>query len=74
VPLPPSGDDARLDEPDEAIAEHLGVDAEVAPVAETRQHRTGDVADPHLDGRAVLHQVGDVAADAPGDLGSLPRA
>ena len=61
--LAPVGDDARLDQIDDAVREHLGVDAEVVLVVEAAQHGVRDCADAHLQRRAVLDQRGDVLAD-----------
>ena len=60
--------DARLDEVDDAIGEHLRVDAEVLLVGEGRADGGGDRSDPELDRRAVGDQVGHEAADPPLDL------
>ena len=43
--------------------DHLGVDAKVLFAHEGLGHGVGDGADAELDGRAVLHQGGDVLAD-----------
>ena len=47
------GDDALLDEVDEPVAEELGVNAELAMVAQQREHRIRDRADAGLQRRAV---------------------
>ena len=61
--LAAAGDHARLDQVDDAVGDHLGVDAQVLLVLEELQHRLRDAADAELDGRAVLDQRGDVLAD-----------
>ena len=61
--LAPVRDDARLDEIDHAVGEHLGVDAEIVLVEQAPQHRVGDRADAHLQRGAVGHERGDVLAD-----------
>ena len=58
-----AGDDAGLDQVDDGVGEHLGVDAEVLLLLEELDHRVGDAADAHLEGGAVLHERGDVLAD-----------
>jgi hypothetical protein len=59
-----AGDHAVLEELHHAVREHLRVYPEVALAAEVEQHRVGDLADAHLQGGAVLDQLGDVRADA----------
>ena len=66
-----TGDDARLDEVDDRVREHLGVDAEVALVAEGQRHGRRDGADPELERRAVGHELRDVLADPPLDVADL---
>ena len=61
-----AGDDAGLDQVDDGVGEHLGVDAQVLLVLEELEHGLGDAADAELDRRAVLDQGGDVLADLPG--------
>ena len=56
-------DGARLDQLDDGVGEHLGVDAEVLLVLEVRHHRLRNRADAELDRRVVLDQGGDVFAD-----------
>ena len=58
------GDDAALDQVDEAVGEHLRVHAEVVLVGQAREHRVGNGADAHLQGGAVLDEAGDDFADA----------
>ena len=55
--------DARLDQIDDAVREHLGVDAEVVLVEQAPQHRVRNRADAHLQRRAVVHQPRHVLAD-----------
>ena len=66
-----AGDGAALDQVDDAVGDHLGVDAEVFLVLQKADHRLRDAADAELNGRAVLHQRGDVFGDLPGRLGDL---
>ena len=47
-----------LDEIDDAVGEHLGVDAEVAFMVEPREHGVGDTSDSHLEGGTVLDEAG----------------
>jgi hypothetical protein len=51
------GDAALGDEVDDAVGEHLRVDAQILVVVQLRQHRVRDAADAHLQGGAVLDQV-----------------
>ena len=60
--------DAGLDEVDDDVGEHLGVDAEVALVAQGQRRRRRDRADAQLERRPVRDEVGDVLADPPLDL------
>ena len=57
------GDDALVVEVDDALAEHLGVDAEVVLLVQEQQHRVGDAADAELQAGAVVDEAGDVLAD-----------
>ena len=52
----------------DAVREHLGVDAEVAPAAEAREDGVGNPADPHLQRRAVADEARHVEADLPADV------
>ena len=65
------GDDAGLDEVDDRVREHLGVDAEVALVAERQRGGGRDAADAELEGGAVRHEVGDELADPTLDVAEL---
>ena len=60
-----------LDEVHHRIGEHLGVHPEVLLVAQCQCDRGGDGADPQLDRRAMLDQLGDVLTDPPLDLAKL---
>ena len=62
-----AGDRAGLHEIHDRVAEHLGVDPEVAPVAELERRGSRDGADPELEGGAVGNELGDKRADAPLD-------
>ena len=64
-------DDALLDEIDDDVGEHLGVDAEVALVGERLADGGGNAADAHLDRGPVGDQVGHELADARFDLAEL---
>ena len=66
-----AGDDAGLDQVNDAVGEHLGVDAEVFLVLQERQQRLRNAPDAQLDRGAVLDQRGDVFGDLPGLLGVL---
>ena len=57
------GDDALVVEVDHALAEHLGVDAEVVLFVQEQQHGVGDAADAELQAGAVVDEAGDVLAD-----------
>ena len=61
--LEPVGDDARLDQREDAVTDHLRVDAEVLAVGELHDDGVGDGAEPDLDGRPVGDELGDVRAD-----------
>ena len=63
-----AGDDAGLDEVDDGVREHLGVDAEVVLAVEELGRRGRDRADAQLERRAVRHEVGDERADPPLDV------
>ncbi|OPZ59249.1 MAG: hypothetical protein BWY87_01098 [Deltaproteobacteria bacterium ADurb.Bin510] len=58
------GDDAGLDQVDDAVRDDLGMDAQVAFVEQVWKDRAGNAADTGLDRGLVLDQVGDVLADA----------
>ncbi len=60
-----AGDRAALDQVDDPVAEHLGVDAEVLLVAQALGQRLRHAADAALDRAAVLDQPGDVLPDPP---------
>jgi hypothetical protein len=61
--LPAVGDRAGLDQRQDAVAQHLGVDAEVALVLQLHHHRVGNAAIADLQGGAVVDQLGHVLAD-----------
>ena len=58
-----AGDHALVDQPNDAVGEHLGVDAQVVAVGQFGQHRVGQPADAQLQGVAVRDQAGHVAGD-----------
>ena len=60
-----AGHDAGLDQVDHAVGEHLGVDAQVALVAQRAPRPLRDRPDPQLQGRAIRDQLGHVLADPP---------
>ena len=60
-----SGDDAALDEVDDAVGEQLRVDAEVAVAAQALQDRIRDPADPDLHRGAVRDLGDDRGCDRP---------
>ena len=53
-----------LDEIDDRVGEHLGMDPEFALVVEGEGRGCRDRADPELDGGTVRHEVGDEFADS----------
>ena len=61
--LPLVRDHARLDEVDDAVGEHLGVDAEVDLVEQAREDGVGNGADAHLECSAVGDEGRDVRRD-----------
>jgi hypothetical protein len=65
-------DDAGLDEVDDRVAEHLGVDAEIALAVQGEGGGGRDRADPELDRRAVGDQIGDILADPSLHLAGSP--
>ena len=60
-----SGHHPGLHQRQQAVGEHFGMDSQVAPVRELRQHRIRNLADAELQTGAVLDQFGAVAADDP---------
>ena len=66
-----AGDGAALDQLDDVVGDHLGVNAEVFLVLEKTEHRLRDAPDAKFNRRAVLHQRGDVFGNLPGRLGHL---
>ena len=67
--LEPIGDDAALDQIDQPIGKHLGVDAELVLVGQPSQDSIRNPANPQLQRRAVLDEAGDQLADAALDCG-----
>ena len=67
-----SGDHAGLDEVHDGDREHLGVDAEVALVAERHGHGRRDRPDAQLESGPVRDEVRDVLADPPLDVADPP--
>ena len=65
------GDDAAFDEGNEAVGEHLGAHAEHVLVAEPREHRIGNAADPQLQTAAVFDEVGDELSSGGLDVARL---
>ena len=61
--LVPVGDHAGVDEIDDPIREHLGVNAEVAFVEHAAERGVGNGADAHLQRGAVGNEPGDVLAN-----------
>ena len=57
------GDHAALDEVDEPVGQELGVDAEVAVVAQAGEQGVRDRPDAGLDGGPVRDPLGDVGGD-----------
>ena len=66
------GDDAGLDQIDHRVREHLGVDPEIAFVAEREGRCRRDRADAELERGAVGDEIGDELADLPLDCADLP--
>ena len=56
--------DTRTRQVDDAVGDQLGMDAEVAMVAQRRHDRVGDRADAGLDRGPVGHPFGDELGDA----------
>src|ERR1035437_307263 len=69
--LPLAVDDAGLDQLDDAVGKHLGVDAEVLVVPQQGQRGFGDAADAGLNGGAVGDQSRYVAGDGAVQAGHL---
>ncbi|MCY1528388.1 hypothetical protein D9M68_634900 [compost metagenome] len=63
VVLAAVGDRAAFHQREDAVADHLGVDAQVALARELHHHRVGNAAVADLQGGAVVDQVGHVPAD-----------
>ena len=51
-------DDTRLNQGNDPVGEHLGVNAQVAMAFEKRPDRIGNSSDAHLDGRSLLNESG----------------
>ena len=66
-------DGARLDQLNNAVGDHLRVNAEVFLVLEEAKHRLRNAPDAELNGGTVFHQRGDVFGDLPGRLGDFSR-
>ena len=64
-PLVDAGDRAAIDEIDDAVGQQLGVDAEVAVVAQRLEHGVGDPADADLQRRPVGDVLDDGGRDRP---------
>mmetsp|Transcript_58999 Transcript_58999/g.93881 ORF Transcript_58999/g.93881 Transcript_58999/m.93881 type:complete len:203 (-) Transcript_58999:756-1364(-) len=61
------GDDTHVDQVEDAVAEHLSVDAEVLVVVQTLQDGVGNAANAHLQARFIGNQlVCDILANALG--------
>ena len=72
--LAPSGDHALLHQRHDRIGDHVGVDAEVAPVLEVPHRLAGNAAEADLQRGAVADDAGDIAGDLAADLvGGLVR-
>src|SRR5262245_26541346 len=56
-------DDALVDQVDEGLRDHVGVDAEMAPVPQVAEHGVGHAPEPDLEGRAVADNACHVARD-----------
>jgi len=54
----------RLDQPHDAVGEHLGVDAEIVPLLEPGEHSVGDPANAELQAGAIFNERGDVRPDS----------
>ena len=67
-----TGDHAGLHEVDDAVREHLAVDAEVPLVEQEEGGRGGDRPDAKLDRGAIGHEISDVLADSALHLPDLP--
>ena len=67
-----AGDDAGLDQVDDRVGEHLGVDPEVALVGQRHRGRRRDRTDPELERRPVRDELRHVLADPPLDVADQP--
>ena len=72
--LAPAGDRTALDQRPQAVAHHLGVDAQVALVVQLGHHRVRNAAVAQLQGVAVAHQAGHMRADGALHLVDLRQA
>ena len=63
-----AGEDARLDQVDDAVRAHLAVHAEVFMVAEAAEHGVGHTADSGLKNGSVRYQRRDMRGDAALDV------
>ena len=61
--LEPVGDRTGFNQLDDAVGKHLRVDAEVLLVFHARQRRIRNATDAHLQGRTILHQIGNQLPD-----------
>src|SRR5262249_2305722 len=61
VRLAGARDDALVDQVDEGLRDHVGVDAEMAPVPQVAEHGVGHAPEPDLDGRAVADDACHIA-------------
>jgi hypothetical protein len=71
--LPLVVDHARLNQVDHAVGEHLGVDAQVAMIAQQPKHGVGNPSDAGLQRGPVRNQAGDVARDGAMHAGDFVR-
>ena len=58
------GDHSFFNQRQEAVGEHLRMDAQFFMVFHSSKGRVGDSADAHLQGSAIVHQLSDITADA----------
>ena len=68
-----SGDGAALDEFDDVVGDHFGVNAEVFLVLEKPKHRLRNAANAEFNGGTILDEGGNVFGNLPGRLGRFGR-
>src|SRR5262249_29799561 len=69
--LATTGHYSGLDQVDNAVGDHVAMDAEVSTIRKMAQGLVGHAAQPDLQRRAIFDDRGDVARDALADLAAL---